>query len=50
MTKQGGIMDAFYKKYSPEYAKKYPVTMRVSEEEESYLKWRRGEWQVNRKR
>ena len=37
-------MDEFYKKYLPEYDKKYPITMKVSEEEAEYLKWRRGIW------
>ncbi len=37
-------MDEYYKKYLPEYIKKYPITMQVSREEEEYLRWRRGEW------
>ena len=34
-------MDEYYIKYLPEYAKKYPITMRVSKEEAEHLKWRR---------
>lgn len=39
-------MDEFYERYLPEYAKKYPITMRVSKEEADYLKWKRGEWKT----
>jgi len=35
-------MDEFYKTYLPKYAQKYPITMRVSEEEAEFLKFRRG--------
>lgn len=52
MSRQQEIktMDEYYAKYLPKYAKKYPITMRVSKEEADYLKWRRGEWQLNNKR
>ena len=35
-------MDEFYKKYLPEDYKKYPITMRVSEEEQKLIYARRG--------
>jgi len=37
-------MEGFYNKYLPEYAAKYPIEIRVSKEEEAYIRWRRGEW------
>lgn len=47
MSKQEPIknMDRFYEKYLPEDAKKYPITMRVSEKEADFLRGRREEWQ-----
>lgn len=42
-------MDEFYKKYLPDDDKKYPVTMRVSKEEEEYLRWKRGEATIDKR-
>jgi len=42
-------IDEYYKKYLPEYIKKYPIAMQVSQEEEKYLRRRRGECQSKKK-
>lgn len=36
-------MDEFYKKYLPEHDRKYPIDMRVSEEEKRHILFHRGE-------
>jgi len=36
-------MDEYYEKYLPKYAKKYPITIRVTKEEERYILFHREE-------
>ncbi len=36
-------MEEYYEKYLPEYAKKYPITMRVTKEEERHIRFHRRE-------
>lgn len=36
------IMDEFYKKYLPNFDKKYPIDMRVSKEEQDLILAHRG--------
>jgi len=35
-------LDEFYEKYLPKYDKKYPITMRVTKEEERHILFHRG--------
>jgi len=42
------LMAEYYERYFPNYARKYPITMRVSEEEEKLIRRHRGEWIVKK--